>query len=166
MTWVLLLTIIIIPFDVTENMIPFNQPDNLLQNRAVWVSQMDVFSIISDVWHFAHPVPVWNFLSVPLQHIPNLASISTLINFLCFRYSLYTSIIHLFLWFLLGSSMWYLVYPTLLCTFWGQDLCLYFAFQLRQYWPHIIFPDNLEWISSCVLNLFWCGTIFLRKLKF
>lgn len=30
----LLLFIIIVPFDVTENVIQFNQPDNLLRNQA------------------------------------------------------------------------------------------------------------------------------------
>lgn len=34
----------IILFDVTENMIQFNQPDNLL-HKAIWVSRMDMFSI-------------------------------------------------------------------------------------------------------------------------
>lgn len=57
---------------------------------AKWIR----FPTLTDMQHFAHPVPIWNFLLPSLQHIPSLAFISALVNFPCSRYSLYTSTLH------------------------------------------------------------------------
>lgn len=77
-------------------MIQFNQPDNLLQNKAVWDSQMDMFSITFRHVTFCSSSSCLEFpLSLSPTH-SNLASVSTLGNFLCFRYSQYISIIHYF----------------------------------------------------------------------